>query len=495
MRVNILKRLESSIYSFSLTVERILKQIDSALDTLNNQTDYDYQEIDEIEDDEFDNYEFGKKVKVKLKDLDLIRFRQDLEHDKEILDELLGDAQKVSPEEDAKLQDLKQVIADKIQNPINPNNKKVLIFTSFSDTAEYLYEHLNAWILSHYKIHTGLVTGSSSLKSTVSKLKNRFEEILVHFSPISSKMNLTKPEIDILVATDCISEGQNLQDCDYLINYDIHWNPVRIIQRFGRIDRIGSLNKEIQLVNFWPNMELDEYINLESRVKNRMVMLDLSATGDDDLLTAESKDLAYRAEQLHKLQEQVMDLEDLSSSISITDLTLDDFVLSLDRYMKANPNVLEEYPTGVHAVTNIPDKLKDDTIQGAIFCLRQIKYDVSEKGANSLYPYYLVYVAQDGKVHIGNKSPKSILDTYKALCSDKKDVVQSLVDDFNKETKNGNDMITYTELLEKAVFDIKGVVEEKGVKSLFKFGKSTLTDNKVSGLNDFELISFLVVKP
>jgi superfamily II DNA/RNA helicase len=307
-------------------------------------------------------------------------------------------------------------------------------------------------------------------------------------------MNLSKPEIDILVATDCISEGQNLQDCDYLINYDIHWNPVRIIQRFGRIDRIGSLNKVIQLVNFWPNMELDEYINLESRVKNRMVMLDLSATGDDDLLTAESKDLAYRAEQLHKLQEQVMDLEDLSSNISITDLTLDDFILSLDRFMKANPNVLEEYPTGVHAVTNISDKLKEDAAEGAIFCLKQIKYDASEKGANSLYPYYLVYVSQNGSIYMANKSPKSILDTYKALCSDKNEVIQSLVDAFNKETKNGNDMTTYTNLLEKAVFDIKGVVEEKGVKSLFKLGKSTLTDNKVSGLNDFELISFLVVK-
>jgi len=496
MRVNILKRLESSVHSFRLTVSRVLNQIDNALNHLEDASMNSYaDDFNEFDDEEIEDVEFGNKIKVKMNDMDQIKFKQDLVDDKKILEQLMADARKVSFEKDAKLKDIKHAITEKINRPINQDNRKILVFTSFSDTAEYLYEHLASWVKESFDIHTGLVTGSSALKTNVPGVKNRFEEILLHFSPKASKVDLKRPEIDLLIATDCISEGQNLQDCDYVINYDIHWNPVRIIQRFGRIDRIGSTNKQIQLVNFWPNMELDEYINLEARVKNRMVMLDVSATGDDDLLTAESKDLLYRKEQLNKLQDQVMDLEDLSNSISITDLTLDDFILSLDRFMKEHPGVLEDYPTGIHAVTDVPDKLQEDTVEGAIFCLKQIRYDANEKAANSLYPYYLIYVASDGTIHIGNKSPKSILDIYKAICSGKNEVIKPLVDSFNRETKNGNKMDKYTDLLEKAVFNIKGVVEEKGVKSLFKVGKSTLTDNKVKGLNDFELVTFLVVKP
>lgn len=352
MRVNILKRLESSINSFSLTLERILNQINNMLNVLDSGQEYDFDGSD-IDEDDLDDIEIGGKIKVKVKDLDSIRLKQDLNEDKDILKYLLQYSERIDVSRDAKLQALKDQILNKINHPINGDNKKIIIFTSFSDTANYLYTNLHEWLYSTHGLYSAIVTGGSNTKTNLKSVSNSFEPILAHFSPISNHLDTDTEQIDILIATDCISEGQNLQDCDYLINYDIHWNPVRIIQRFGRIDRIGSKNKVIQLVNFWPNMELDEYINLENRVKNRMVMLDLSATGEDDLLSSESKDLEYRKKQLKQLQDEVLDIEEMQGGISITDLTLDDFIMSLDRFMKANPNVLEKYLTGIYAVTDI----------------------------------------------------------------------------------------------------------------------------------------------
>ena len=493
MRVNILKRLESSINSFSLTLERILNQINNMLKVLDSGQEYDF-DGSYIYEDDLDDIEIGGKIKVKVKDLDSIRLKQDLNEDKEILEYLLRYSERIDVSRDAKLQALKDQISNKINNPINGNNKKIIIFTSFSDTANYLYTNLNEWLYSTHGLYSAIVTGGSNTKTNLKSVSNSFEPILAHFSPISNHLDTDTEQIDILIATDCISEGQNLQDCDYLINYDIHWNPVRIIQRFGRIDRIGSKNKVIQLVNFWPNMELDEYINLENRVKNRMVMLDLSATGEDDLLSSESKDLEYRKKQLKQLQDEVLDIEEMQGGISITDLTLDDFIMSLDRFMKANPNVLEKYPTGVYAVTDITKKIQEECEKGVIFCLKQKKSIDSQENATSLYPYYLVYVKEDGDIHIKNTNPKKILDIYKSLCETKSQPLEDLVKQFNKETKNGNDMSKYTDLLEKVVFDIKGVVQQKGIQSIFQMGQATLFENTVTGLNDFELISFLVVK-
>lgn len=493
MRVNILKRLESSINSFSLTLERILNQINNMLNVLDSGQEYDFDSSD-IDEDDLDDIEIGGKIKVKVKDLDPIRLRQDLNEDKDILEYLLQYSERIDVSRDAKLQALKDQISNKINHPINGDNKKIIIFTSFSDTANYLYTNLHEWLYSTHGLYSSIVTGGSNTKTNLKSVSNSFEPIMAHFSPISNHLDTDTEQIDILIATDCISEGQNLQDCDYLINYDIHWNPVRIIQRFGRIDRIGSKNKVIQLVNFWPNMELDEYINLENRVKNRMVMLDLSATGEDDLLTSESKDLEYRKKQLKQLQNEVLDIEEMQGGISITDLTLDDFIMSLDRFMKANPDVLEKYPTGVYAVTDITRKIQEECEKGVIFCLKQKKSIDSQENATSLYPYYLVYVKEDGDIHIKNTNPKKILDLYKSLCETKSQPLEDLVKHFNKETKNGNDMSKYTDLLEKAVFDIKGVVQQKGIQSLFQMGQATLFENTVTGLNDFELISFLVVK-
>lgn len=493
MRVNILKRLESSIHSFKLTVERIKDKMDAMLSKIEQGLDYQVDLEEEIDDDEVDDLELGTKVKVKLKDLDLIRLKADLKEDQAALEYLLQVTSKVSVEEDAKLIQLKKQITDKIKQPLNVGNKKVIIFTAFADTAAYLHDNLSDWLYTTFGIYTGIVTGSQVTKSNVPKARNNFEEILSMFSPKSNKATV-KHQINVLIATDCISEGQNLQDCDYLINYDIHWNPVRIIQRFGRIDRIGSENKDIQLVNFWPNLDLDEYINLESRVRNRMTMVDISATGEDDLLNPESKNLKYRKDQLKQLQDEVVDLEDLSGGISITDLTLDDFIMSLDKYLKSHPGLLESYPTGIYAVTDINEKLKNDISSGVIFCLKQKNFTESEKGQNSLYPYHLVYVKEDGTIEIKNTNPKKILDIYKAITSNKNETIKKLVNEFNQETKNGNKMDKYTGLLEKAIFDIKGYIEEKGVKSLFRLGKSTILDNKVTGLDDFELITFLVIK-
>ena len=493
MRVNIFKRLESSVNSFTLTLERILKQIEVMMSILDKGQEFDLDNHSfNVEDDELED-EIGGKIRIKVKDLDILKLKEDLSEDRKILETLLYQSIDITPDKDAKLIDLKKHITEKINHPINKDNKKMIIFTSFSDTAKYLYENISEWLLQEHGLYTGIVTGSSGTKTNLKTVSNQFEAILAHFSPKSNHLRTDIEQIDVLIATDCISEGQNLQDCDYLINYDIHWNPVRIVQRFGRIDRIGSKNKVIQLVNFWPNIELDEYINLEDRVRNRMVMLDLSATGDDDLLSSESKNLEYRKKQLKQLQNEVLDVEDLQGGISITDLTLDDFIMSLDRYMKEHPNVLEKYPTGVYAVTNIPDKNKDECTKGVIYCLKQKKYTDNQEAATSLYPYYLVYVASNGTVHVKNTNPKKILDLYKVLCQGKDKPIDKLVKLFNKETKNGSDMSLYTDLLEKAVYDIKGVVEQKGIQSLFQIGQATVLDTTVSGLNDFELVSFLVV--
>lgn len=501
MRINILKRLESSIEAFRLTIYRILDKTNLALKLIEDHKNLTYTDFDDTDDD-FEDFEIGNKITVKIKDLDLVRYKADLLEDQKIFSQLLDMASQIGIEEDQKMNDLKEQIEFKVTHPINDNNKKILIFTTFSDTATYLFNEISIWAKERFNLNVALITGSTSLKTNINNMRNDFQNILMSFSPLSSRImdeqlqtiKKNNHEIDILISTDCISEGQNLQDCDYLINYDIHWNPVRIIQRFGRIDRIGSKNKVIQLVNFWPNMELEEYINLESRVKNRMVMLDVAGGGDDDIISNVSKDLEYRKNQLKKLQEEVVDLEDISGGITLTDFTLDDFIISLEKYLKEHPGQIENAPTGIHAVAKVPDNLVNEVKTGVIFCLKQLKFNTDEKVANSLYPFYLVYVKDNGDIFISNKSPKSILDLYKGIAANNKDLLKEVVSEFNKETKDGYKMDKYTNLLEKAVHDIKGIVEEKGIKSLFKLGTSSITTNQIEGLNDFELISFLVIK-
>ena len=500
MRINLLKRMESSIHSFKLTIEKLLFKINKTLEKIDNISEYN-EDIDisliDPEGDEYDELMFGKKTKVLLQDMDLIKWKQDLKLDKEKLEFLFTQAKEVDCFRDEKLADLKKVISNKIENPINEDNKKILIFTAFADTAKYLYENISQWIFDNYGLYTALVTGSGDNKTNLKAVRNTdIDEILTSFSPISKNRNIINPEmteeIDILIGTDCISEGQNLQDCDYLINYDIHWNPVRIIQRFGRVDRIGSKNKDIQLVNFWPNIELDEYINLKGRVENRMVMVDVSATGEENIIVNNDKimnDLEYRKNQLEKLKDQVIDLEDVSDAISITDLTFNDFKIELMEYMKEHRKELDNAPFGIYSI--VP---AEEFEPGVIFLLRQVKGVKESKDKNALTPYYLVYINEDEEVKLNYIQSKKILDYYQKLCSGKKEVFRNLVESFDRETDNGRQMDKYSQLLKESIENIIGKKQETGVRSLFTKGGTSPVKNNIEGLEEFELISFLILK-
>lgn len=517
MRTNILKRLESSIHSFKLTVSRILDHVNRIIKSIDNH-DLNYTEninnedvsILDIDPDDtmFEDLLVGNKVKVLLKDADTIKWRQELEEDKQILEGILSKAELVTPEIDGKLNTLKDTIVKKLLKPINEGNRKILIFTTFSDTAEYLYENLS----EHAKdlgINTALVVGSGTNKSTI-KIPKEYRgqirlgdinSVLTLFSPKSKECKKIYPnmneEIDLLIATDCISEGQNLQDCDFVVNYDIHWNPVRIIQRFGRIDRIGSENKKIQLVNFWPTEDLDEYINLEQRVKGRMVLADVSATGEENPVeenqSKEMKDLLYRRNQLEKLKKEVVDLEDISGGISITDLNFSDFRVDLTGYLKENKGKLEQTPTGLYSLVKIPDGLNDELNPGVIFLLEQVSGEVNNLEKNPLYPYYLVYVSNDGEVEISYDKAKRLLDYYKKTCYKNDELNKDLINRFNEATNNGENMDKYSTLLERAIEEIVGKKQQLGIESLFHKGGTSISENNVDGLEDFELISFLIL--
>lgn len=497
MRINILKRMESSIHSFGITISKILKNIDITLEKLNKSQDIEENlDIDDLEldDPRLDSVMIGSKnVKVFIQDIDKIKWRAELEGDRAILERIMIEAFKIQPHRDKKLEELKDLIREKVKTPINEGNKKVIIFTAFADTAKYLYDNIADWGLEELGLYSAVITGSDNPKTNLKGMKGEFNNILVNFSPKSKGREATdRAEIDILIATDCISEGQNLQDCDYLINYDIHWNPVRIIQRFGRVDRIGSKNEVIQLVNFWPNMELDEYINLEARVSGRMVMLDMSATGEENVIvdSGEMNDLEYRKKQLKQLQDQVVDLEDIGGGISITDLTFNDFKMDLVNYMKNNKEILEKAPTGMYAVakSNI-----EEAERGVIFCLKQINEEIKPSEFNTLNPYFLVYVKESGEVLLNFIQSKKILDIYKKVCLGENTLFPDLISEFNRETNNAKDMSKFTNFLEKTVENIVGKEEEKGLDSLFSFGETVL-NNSVQNMDDFELISFLVIK-
>lgn len=513
MRVGILKRMESSIYSFALTVDKILYKINQTIEMIEQkQFDYDPEmninDID-LDDAEFENLMYGNNVKVLLQDMDLIKWRQDLVSDMNKLKSILEEAKKVTPERDAKLIELRSLIKEKIRNPINKDNRKIIIFTAFADTAKYLYDNIAAK-LEKNNIYTAMVTGAGENQSTL-PLSKEFKRqhkitdlntVLTLFSPKSKEcMKIfpdIKEEIDILIATDCISEGQNLQDCDYLINYDIHWNPVRIIQRFGRIDRIGSTNEVIQLVNFWATKDLDEYINLQQRVKGRMVLLDVSATGEENVIEAdesrEMKDLEYRKKQLKRLQTEVVDLEDISGGISITDLTFNDFKIDLMSYMANNRKLLDDAPNGMYAITKIDDVLCDTVKPGVIFTLKQLKGTEQTKEQNALFPYYLIYITDDGEVKLSFLHAKKILDYYKKLCSGQNEIIKDLVSEFNIQTENGRKMNRYSDLLETAIKNLIGKKQEIGVASLFSKGGTMMQKSFFDGMEDFELVTFLILK-
>lgn len=503
MSINLLKRLESSVNSFQLSLSRIKRLIDDTIESINKFEESGYSNVDmyEASDDDFDiddsntdDFSVGKKVKIDLRDMDYKSWRSDLMQDSENLELLTSMVADITPEHDYKLQELLRLISKKIENPINNHNKKVIIFSAFSDTAEYLYEHVSKYIKENYDLDTAVITGSIDGKTTIKGFKATLNNVLTCFSPISKDKNVLMPnsndEIDILIATDCISEGQNLQDCDYLVNYDIHWNPVRIIQRFGRIDRIGSKNAYIQLVNFWPDMDLDEYINLKDRVETRMKISIMTSTGDDDLINSEEKgDLEYRKQQLKRLQEEVVDIEDMSTGISIMDLGLNEFRLDLLEYVKTHSD-LEKMPKGLHAVVNKTDELKE----GVIFVLRNVNNSVNIDNQNRIHPFYMVYVDTEGQVLCDYLNPKKLLDDIRLLCKGKNEPIHELTKIFNEETNDGKNMSETSQLLSDAINSIIDCKEESDIDSLFSAGGTSALLSTISGLDDFELICFLVIK-
>ena len=503
MNINLLKRLESSVYSFKLTLDRIRNYIDQTIKNIEDFQENGYSKIidsidlteNELDSDDFapDIFSVGKKMQVDLNDMDYVSWLRGLKADSDILELVSLMVQDITPEHDTKLQTLIDVITEKLEKPINENNRKVLVFTAFADTADYLYENISVYFKKNFSIDSAVISGSKNGNSTIKGLRVDFNNVLTYFSPISKGKELLVPEnkdeIDILIATDVISEGQNLQDCDYLINYDIHWNPVRIIQRFGRIDRIGSKNNYIQLVNFWPDMDLDEYINLKNRVETRMKMTVMTSTGDDDLINAEEKgDLDYRRDQLKRLQEEVVDLEDMSSGISIMDLGLNEFRLDLMEYVKTNKN-LSKMPTGLHAVVSSTGELPP----GVIFVLKNIDDSVNIDNKNRIHPFYMVYLDIEGNVINDYLNPKKILDNLRLLSRDKAQADSNLCKIFNKKTDDGKDMSVISNLLNESINSIVEVKDESDIDSFLSGEEISFKSNDIKGLDNFELICFLVV--
>lgn len=501
MSINLLKRLESSVHSFRLTLQRIRDMIAATLDTIHTYDPHKIIELKDLtgaadfdaDDMESDLFTVGRKVKIALEDMDYLTWQRDLQTDFETLQLLLGMVADITPGHDSKLQTLLQTLAEKQREPLNKDNRKVLIFTAFSDTAQYLYEQVGAYMLRSFGLHTALVTGSVEGRSTVPKFKADLNNVLTCFSPVSkdrAALMPDGPDIDILIATDCISEGQNLQDCDCVINYDIHWNPVRLVQRFGRIDRIGSRNVVIQMINFWPDVQLDAYIDLRARVETRMKALVLSSTGDDNPLSPEEKgDLEYRREQLQRLRTEVVDLEDMRGGVSITDLGLNEFRMELLEYAKHHPE-LETCPGGISAVA----AATPDAPPGVVFVLKNVHNEVNINDRNRLHPYYLVYLDEDGVTLHSHLCPKDILDAMRQLCRGQKQPDKALCRAFNAETDDGRKMQKYSDLLEDAVLSIVDDKADSDLDSLFRAGGTTALLDKVSGLDDFELICFVVVR-
>lgn len=499
MTVNLLKRLESSVHAFRLTLTRLATTVEGAMQAVENHASSiadlgsAFTDLDADDDDfEIPTHTVGTKVQIDLADLDVESWQRDLAHDWSVIAELLAAISVITADHDLKLQALRELIEHKATEPLNEGNRKVLIFSAFADTAEYLYRELTP-VLTAGGFETALVTGKGTPHTSLGKGYG-FQQVLTLFSPRSKQRHLVMPkvttEIDVLIGTDCISEGQNLQDCDYVVNYDIHWNPVRIIQRFGRIDRIGSTNATVQLVNFWPDISLDEYINLKERVENRMVIADLSATADDNVLTQQSSEAAFRTAQLRRLQDEVIELEDVRAGVSITDLGLNDFRMDLLGYVKEYGD-LSAAPKGLHAV--VPAQREIGLRPGAIFALRNINADELLHRGNRLHPYYLVYLDTEGNVIADHTEVKYLLDLIRAGCRNRDVPAREVSSVFNDATSDGADMTKYSGLLTEAIRSMIDVTEERDVDSLFSPGHTTALVQSIAGLDDFELIAFLAI--
>ena len=494
----LLKRLESSVHAFRITLDKIIAVIEGNLATIDAyRSGMEGASVDAVETFEYEEgdgeFSVGTKNRFSLRDMDWISWERDMREDLGALEGVQKLVEPIDASRDAKLHELKDLIAHKVESPINPGNRKVLIFTAFADTADYLYENIGAYVEERYGLEVAEVAGDSQgARCSVEGVRNDMNEVITCFSPVSKDRDAAYPrlkgkDIDILIATDCISEGQNLQDCDCVVNYDIHWNPVRIVQRFGRVDRIGSKNEKIQLVNFWPDVELDEYINLKARVENKMHALVMASTGDDDYINEDEKgDLEYRRQQLERMRDEVVDLEDAQGGISITDLGLNDFRMDLVEYRKSHPEI-ERVPNGIEAVVAGDEP-------GTIFVLRNASGNIDRLSGNPIHPFYLVHVGEDGTVRHGYAEPKEILDEMRHMCRGVTEPDGGLCRAYNRETDDGRDMSAQAELLASAISSIVSGKEESDIDSFFTGGTTGFLENDIEGLDDFELVCFLVVR-
>ncbi|MEU9255047.1 helicase-related protein [Streptomyces sp. NPDC048270] len=508
LRVGLLKRLESSVNSLGKTLDKILATIDSAIASIDayEATGREGTSIDsfaDLESIDLDDPQFedtvGGSVKVFLADIDRIRWRQELQQDRDTVAALLAEVKAVDAARDAKLVQLKQFLRNKIEHPTNDGNRKALVFTAFSDTADYLYDHVARWANDELGVHVALITGQTT-RATLSMKRTHMIDVLTAFSPRSKGGDLASPQIDIVIATDTISEGQNLQDCDTVINYDIHWNPVRIVQRFGRVDRLGTTNTSVQLVNFWPNMDLDAYINLETRVSSRMTLLDVSATGEENILDVTSSgmnDLDYRRRQLQQMQDAAPTMEDLAGGLSITDLTLSDFRMDAAAHPRKEIQEITRWPLALFGVTRFDEALADDGLApGAVFLLRVRDDAFTFSKAYPLAPYVLVYVTNDGRIAHAIEEPKLALDILRHHCLGSTEPDASVLAEFDKATRSGKSMKHYRDLLDVAVRAASGKAEEDMVASLFSAGPSQLgTDATAPGLEAVDVVAWVAVTP
>ncbi|MCZ0945394.1 MAG: helicase-related protein [Gammaproteobacteria bacterium] len=517
MRVNLLKRLESSVHSFTLTMRRILEKMDD-LDGLIEKwrargpvekIDAPLPDADE-EDEEFS---IGKRRRYRLDEIDVDRWQADLREDRRIFQELYGRAQQITARRDNKLTTLKQVLQEKVRAAPKDKegraNRKALVFTTFADTAQYLYDHISGWAHEEFGVHTALVTGGSGNRS--SSGETVFMDILSRFAPRAQQAEHSGDEIDIVIATDCLSEGQNLQDCDLVVNYDIHWNPVRLMQRFGRIDRLGSLNERVSMTNFWPTEDLDRYLDLKNRVEARMVLADATGTGLDDPLNQgaqtedEHKDaiqleLAFRDRQLTRMREEILDVEEAEGGINLNDLTLDDFIADLMNFLQQHRAALEAAPLGIHAVVDtggaLDKGLRTDRMQpGTIFCLKRSE-DVAERTPNRLWPYFLVYVRDDGSVIHTFQQAQQCLALFRALAVGHGDALQALEDVFDRETQQGRSMEKYDSQLDAALRSVASTFRKAELAGLGRDRGAALTEKpkEPNPTGAFALVTWLVIK-
>jgi len=568
------KRLESSWFSFYSTVEKIKDHHQNALDKIkayqaskakNLVIENDAVNLDDDQnDDEFteavEQYTLGKKRPISIAEIDRVgnldKFKKDLKQDLDALDQLSVNLQKFSVKLDKEIapaskksdrlkscdDKLKALIAEivkKRKSGVNNHNPKVVIFTVYRDTAVYLFEQLQARGFDKIAIASG--TGS---QSDDSDRKQSMEAILERFAPYTklfcekewsfnsekqgleafvewqdwitenypdTHQKLTKP-IDILIATDALSEGQNLQDADMVINYDIHWNPVRIIQRMGRIDRLGSPNAQIFGINFWPSANINSYLNLQGRIEQRMAAMKLAGSEVDHQFSDSFAKMAHDEDFDRKMNDRMMEQMLITwDDIEVSDQGLGFDSLSLERYRQdllaefnRDKDKYRQMPKGVYSGF-VEDMATGD--RNGIVALLGYPAKPSKKLDHQYQVFDLIYIDKSGKLVLNNQ--KEVLDLL-TVNKDQERFVPNAVD--RGEPMAISELVTslkawlssqavQTEVMEDGTVketmgnETLGVLQglKKGNKVAIERIKQNVTVNSKYQLNNFDLITWILV--